>query len=126
MSFYEQLKDLRKLKGFTIREVSSRSGVSKAYISQLENGNRGVPSPEILKKLSSGLHISYDELMKLAGYIGETSPYLTQNSETVTDLRQYILNHHLMLDGHILTIEDKEWINQVLTAMFWKEKQKNR
>ncbi|UUZ93922.1 helix-turn-helix domain-containing protein [Paenibacillus sp. P25] len=45
LDFYEQLKDMRKQKGFTIRELADRSGVSAAYISQLENGNRGVPSP---------------------------------------------------------------------------------
>ncbi len=52
MDFYDQLKDMRKMKGFTIRELADRSGVSAAYISQLENGNRGVPSPDVLMKLS--------------------------------------------------------------------------
>lgn len=124
MSFYEQLKDIRKLKGFSIREVSRQSGVSKAYISQLENGNRGIPSPDILKKLSSGLHISYEELMKAAGYFGDNSEFL--QSEEPVDLRRYILNHHLSWEGEVLSIEDKEWINQVLTALFWKRKQSNR
>ncbi|WP_237088643.1 helix-turn-helix domain-containing protein [Paenibacillus larvae] len=73
MYFYDKLRDLRKLKGYTIRELSDRSGVSTAYISQLENGNRGIPSPEVLMKLSEGLNISYEELMEIAGYLQTSS-----------------------------------------------------
>src|SRR5690348_13126172 len=69
MHFYDKLKDLRKTSEYTIREVADRSGVSAAYISQLENGNRGIPSPEILMKLSEGLNVSYKELMNIAGYL---------------------------------------------------------
>ncbi len=74
MPFYEQLKDMRKLKGFTIRELADRSGVSAAYISQMENGNRGVPSPDVLMKLSEGLNTPYTELMKIAGYLDKPEP----------------------------------------------------
>lgn len=123
MGFYDQLRDLRKLKGYTIREVASRSGVSTAYISQLENGNRGLPSPEILRKLSEGLNISYSQLMKLAGYIeddqmdGKVQPSLPIN------LRRFIQINELEFDGIVLSDEDKEWIDRILTALFWQRKQ---
>ena len=122
MNFYRKLKDWRKLQGYTIREVSARSGVSAAYISQLENGNRGVPSPEILMKLSEGLNISYAELMKAAGYLDNQE---TDSSKTKTpvNLRRFLRENELVFDGVRLTDTDKEWIERVLTALFWKEKQ---
>jgi SOS-response transcriptional repressor LexA len=69
--FGERLKELRKNKGLKIRELESLSGVSNAYLSQLENGKRGKPSPEIIKKLAPHIGVTYTELMKLAGYITE-------------------------------------------------------
>ncbi|GEN30278.1 hypothetical protein CQU01_05160 [Cerasibacillus quisquiliarum] len=56
----------------TIRQLELYSGVSNSYLSQMENGKRGIPSPEIIKKLSNGLNVDYNELMKRAGYLEET------------------------------------------------------
>lgn len=67
--FGEYLKSVRKEKGLTIRQVEAYSGVSNAYLSQLENGKRGIPSPEIIKKIHKPLGIDYNELMSKAGYL---------------------------------------------------------
>lgn len=125
MDFYEQLKDLRKLKGFTIRELADRSGVSAAYISQLENGNRGVPSPEVLKKLSEGLNTSYSTLMQAAGYLEQPQP-LNNASRAPVNLRRFLRENDLVFDGIPLTEQDKEWVERVLTALFWKDKKQRK
>lgn len=124
MYFYDKLKDMRKLKGFTIRELADRSGVSAAYISQLENGNRGIPSPEVLMKLSEGLNTSYSELMDIAGYL-ESSPSEQQFQSNPVNLRRFLRENELMFDGFVLTAEDKEWVERMLTVLFWKDRQTN-
>ncbi|TDF95887.1 helix-turn-helix domain-containing protein [Paenibacillus piri] len=127
MNFYEQLRDMRKLKGFTIRELSDRSGVSAAYISQLENGNRGVPSPDVLMKLSEGLNAPYGELMSLAGYLEKTDSAPNDSyTKPKVNLRRFLRDNDLIFDGTELTDQDKEWIERVLTALFWKEKGRMR
>jgi len=125
MSFYDQLRGLRKLKGYTIREVADRSGVSSAYISQLENGNRGIPSPEILMKLSEGLNISYSDLMQLAGYL-ESSGKDAPVEQSPVNLRRFLRENHLTFDGVLLNEQDKEWIERMLTVLFWRHKQENK
>ncbi|QHZ50458.1 helix-turn-helix domain-containing protein [Paenibacillus larvae] len=124
MYFYDKLRDLRKLKGYTIRELSDRSGVSTAYISQLENGNRGIPSPEVLMKLSEGLNISYEELMEIAGYL-QTSSHSSggDKPKSPVNLRCFLHENEVIFDGILLTEQDKEWMERVLTALFWKQKQ---
>ena len=117
--FYEELREIRKRKGFTIREVADKSGVSTAYISQLENGQRGTPSPEILNKLSDGLESSYEELMKLAGYMEDDSN--DKNNKKPVNLRRFIRDYPILLDGRLLTEQDVRWIDRMLTAMFSKE-----
>jgi transcriptional regulator with XRE-family HTH domain len=69
--FGEYLKSIRKKKKMTIRQLELYSKVSNAYISQLERGDRGIPSPDILKKLSTPLGVNYSDLMIKAGYVDE-------------------------------------------------------
>jgi transcriptional regulator with XRE-family HTH domain len=63
------LKELRTGKKMTIRKLEMLSEVSNAYISQLERGERGIPSPDILEKLAKPLGVDYEKLMAKAGYI---------------------------------------------------------
>jgi len=123
MNFYEQLRDMRKLKGYTIRELADRSGVSAAYISQMENGSRGVPSPEVLMKLSEGLNTPYSELMNIAGYLEKSGVDRdTSYVRPQINLRRFLRENNLIFDGIELSEQDKEWIERMLTAMFWKHK----
>ncbi len=69
--FGKYIRELRKQRNLTIRQLELYSGVSNSYLSQLENGKRGIPSAEILKKLSGPLNITQNELMIAAGYIDE-------------------------------------------------------
>ncbi|MEM2112129.1 MAG: helix-turn-helix transcriptional regulator, partial [Candidatus Bathyarchaeia archaeon] len=62
------LKQVRKEKGFTLRVVEEKTGISNAYLSQLENQKISNPSPRILHKLADFYEISYGNLMELAGY----------------------------------------------------------
>lgn len=62
------LKRARKQKSLTLRDVQDRIGISNAYLSQLENNKILCPSPSILDKLSKCYDVSYELLMKLAGY----------------------------------------------------------
>lgn len=69
--FGKYLQQLRLDKGLSIRQLASLSKVSHSYLSQVENGVRGIPSPDVLKKLAQPLGITYEELMQAAGYIEE-------------------------------------------------------
>lgn len=86
------LKQLRLDKKLTIRQLEKMSGVSNAYISQLENDKRGLPTPDVLKKLHEPLGVGYDELMEKAGYISaETRQELLP--ETIQTIKNYdVLN----------------------------------
>lgn len=63
------LRNLRKERNLTIRQIEAFSGVSNSYLSLVENGKRGIPSPDMLAKLAPVLKIPYMELMTAAGYL---------------------------------------------------------
>ena len=70
------LKMGRQKKFMTLRTVEERTGISNAYLSQLENGRISKPSPKVLHKLAAVYGISYSRLMDLAGYPLESDELL--------------------------------------------------
>jgi HTH-type transcriptional regulator, competence development regulator len=64
-----ELQRLRKARGFTLRVVETETGISNAYLSQLETGKAESPSPPMLKKLADLYAASYEALMQAAGYL---------------------------------------------------------
>lgn len=69
--FGQYLKKLRLENGYTIRQVEMKTEISNAYLSQIENGKRGVPSAAILKKLAPVYKVGHADLLQSAGYIDE-------------------------------------------------------
>src|SRR5690625_670465 len=68
----KEIRRIRDKKGISTRELARRSGISQAYLSQLETGKNTRPSPEIVATLSTHLVVSHNYLMMIAGYINET------------------------------------------------------
>ncbi|WP_438491058.1 helix-turn-helix domain-containing protein [Paenibacillus sp. IHBB 3054] len=70
-SFGEYLRMLRRSKGMNSKEVAERAGVVASYITMVETGKRGVPNPDMLRKLSAIFNCSYLGMMIKAGHISE-------------------------------------------------------
>ncbi|HKR58793.1 MAG TPA: helix-turn-helix transcriptional regulator [Pyrinomonadaceae bacterium] len=62
------LKDLREHQHLSLRGVEDATGISNAYLSQLEGDKIRRPSPVWLHKLSELYGVAYERLMELAGY----------------------------------------------------------
>ncbi|MBU8598454.1 transcriptional repressor LexA [Alkalihalobacillus clausii] len=88
IEFGEYLRLRRKEKGFTIRQLEMKSGVSNAYLSHLENGKRGIPSTEIIKKISGALDIPYTEMLQKAGHLDEAN--LLQHAPSFPDIKEQL------------------------------------
>ena len=67
-TYGDYLKSLRLKHGLTLREVEAKTGVSNAYVSQLETGKVKQPSPSNLYKLADLYQVTYEDLMERAGY----------------------------------------------------------
>ncbi len=65
----ETLKKSRKTIGYTLMAVEELTGISNAYLSQLENNKIKNPSVNILSKLSSTYKVSLKTLLSDANMI---------------------------------------------------------
>lgn len=63
-----RLRAARERVGLTLREVEERTGISNAYLSQIESGRIKEPSPRMLHRLAELYGESYAHLLELAGY----------------------------------------------------------
>ena len=67
--FGEFLKGLRTKKQVTLKQVEEATGLSNAYISQLETGSRRrLPTPDKLKALADYFNVAVKEFLEKAGY----------------------------------------------------------
>ncbi len=84
------LKSLRDRQRMSLRDVERESGVSNAYIAQLEKGDRPAPSPDILKKLARAYNVTVRELLLRAGYLDEPEVSATEE-QRIEAAFQYVL-----------------------------------
>jgi transcriptional regulator with XRE-family HTH domain len=54
---------LRQGKGWTLNDLADKSGVSKAYISDLENGVAGKPNVQYVFSIATALGVTLDQLL---------------------------------------------------------------
>lgn len=119
--FGTYIKRLRNKRGMTIRQLELYSGVSNSYLSQLENGKRGIPSPDIIKKLSTGLRVDYEELMIKAGYMEEHEG-VTKRERIINKIAAEFSDADLMFeDMESLTAEQ---LQEVYNFIKFKKEQK--
>lgn len=69
MTFGERVRELRKAKALTLRDVASKVDVNFTYLSKIENGRldfSDYPSEKLIRKLAGALGGDTDELLLLA------------------------------------------------------------
>jgi transcriptional regulator with XRE-family HTH domain len=111
MEFKGYLKQLREAKKLSLRKLDDLSGVSHVYLSQIENGNRGIPSPDVLKKLAVPLGATYKELMQAAGYLGEDSSSVSTLEDEWPEVASVLRG-----SGKKMTAEERQRIARIIKA----------
>jgi transcriptional regulator with XRE-family HTH domain len=63
-----QIRQLREQKGITQKKLAELSGITPAYLCDLEKGGKRNPSIDVLMRLANSLGVSIDTLLgKKAG-----------------------------------------------------------
>ncbi len=113
--FGARIRELRRARGITQREMAAAIGVSPAYLSALEHGRRGMPAWPLLQKIIGYFNVIWDEadqLQKLAlkshpRAIIDTSGLTPQATELANLLARHISQlDHEAVEGLIRQIEN--------------------
>jgi transcriptional regulator with XRE-family HTH domain len=68
------VRDLRKRKGVSQKQMAAAIGVSPAYLSALEHGKRGVPNFDFLQRVAGYFNIIWDEAEELFSVAAVSHP----------------------------------------------------
>jgi HTH-type transcriptional regulator, competence development regulator len=93
-SIGKTLKEARSLNVLTLRQVEELTGISNAYLSQLENDKIKKPSANVLYKLASLYKQDLNSLLSAAGII--------EKGQSVSKSANYI-----KLPGHTISKEEE-------------------
>lgn len=64
----------REKKGLSKRELSRIAGISDTELARIESGEREIPNPKTLRKISQCLDVNYNDLMYAAGLGIQVTP----------------------------------------------------
>ncbi len=85
INFGDYLRSLREGQKMSLREAAAKTGVSVSYITQIENGRRKAPGPEVLKRLAPGYNVPVRDLLKAAGYLDDIKEIKPVSDEEEVD-----------------------------------------
>lgn len=84
----ELIQKGREENNLSMRQLAELAHVSHSDISRIESGEREVPNPKILRKISKYIGVNYNDLMYASGLGAQISP-----------LNPYIIEHYRKLKG---------------------------
>jgi transcriptional regulator with XRE-family HTH domain len=117
----ELAKYLKELRGdISIRQLAEQTGISNAYLSQLESGKRDNPHPNVLKELANYYGIPVIEFLKIAGYLDESNKTEETYEEKIDRLFKYVTNNPKYKYGHRIKGEVTPEIKKFVVEMYEK------
>lgn len=111
VSFGKCLREMRIKKGLSIRKLAQMAGVSNAYLSQVETGTRGVPSPRILKRLALPLGVAPSKLLEIAWRV--SAPQSSRPQVTI-EISELLKQNNLTFKHIPLSSEDLDELTRYL------------
>ena len=102
----ELIKEGREKQNLSMRQLAELAKVSHSDISRIEAGEREVPKPKILRKISKYIDVNYNDLMYAAGL-----------GFQVTPLNPFLKRYYSSLKGHEL---DEALINTLGSIENWE------
>ncbi len=84
----EAIAKARENKGLSQRQLAILVGISNAELSKIESGEREIPNPKILKKISKHINLNYNDMLDMIGL-----------GTQITTLNPFIRNYYENLRG---------------------------
>lgn len=87
----EIIAEAREKAGYSQRQLAKEANISNAELSKIESGEREIPNPKTLRKISKYIDLNYNDLMYMIGLGVQVSP-----------LNPFLLDHYSHLKGQEL------------------------
>ena len=113
----KNLVTLRKNNKMNQKQLAELMNVNQNTISRWEKGERQ-PNNDDLRKLSDIFHVSVDYLLS-----DDDGP---KAKKVPKDLRKILEDEEIILNGRMLSDDDKQKMLKIIEAAFWEAKELNK
>ncbi|MGI6712857.1 MAG: helix-turn-helix domain-containing protein [Bacillota bacterium] len=103
------IEELRTRRSLSQRQLAERAGISHTEVWRLETGERKNPSPPVLKALAPHLGVSYERLMRKAGYLEEKVDHTGYTEMIYRDENNKVVD--IFRRATDMYEKDSEWAN---------------
>lgn len=90
--FGARLRALRAARGITLKKLAEALQVSAAYLSALEHGKRGAPTPGLVHQVNEFFGLIWDEAEELSQLARLSNPRVTVNTAGLTPEQTALAN----------------------------------
>ncbi len=91
--FGERIRQLRRERGITQKQMAAEIGVSSAYLSALEHGKRGRPSWYLLQKIIAYFNVIWDDADEMVRLARLSHPRITIDTSGLSPKATALANH---------------------------------
>jgi len=95
MEFGRRLRDLRKQKNVSQRDLAAQVGIDFTYLSKIEVGRSAPPSEEVIRHIAQVLDADEDELINLAGKVPKDLRVVLEESPQAGELLRVLSERKL-------------------------------
>src|SRR5713101_2098099 len=95
MEFGRRLRDLRKQKNVSQRDLAAQVGIDITYLSKIEVGRSAPPSEEVIRHIAQVLDADEDELINLAGKVPKDLKAVLEESPQAVELLRVLSERKL-------------------------------
>jgi len=90
--FGEKLRHLRRQRGISLKQMADDLHLSSAYLSALEHGHRGRPSPGLVMQILGYFNVIWDEAEELKQLARLSHPKVTLDTSGLTPAATLLAN----------------------------------
>lgn len=101
----QRIRELRARKGVQLKEMAAELEISSAYLSALEHGHKGVPSPMLLRQVCTYFGLIWDEAEEMERLAGLSDPRVVVDTAGLTPDHTLAAN---LLARRVATLEEAE------------------
>jgi transcriptional regulator with XRE-family HTH domain len=107
--FGKKVREHRRAKGLTLKQMAADLGVSAAYFSALEHGHRGRPSSGLVAQIAGYFTLMWDEAEEIKELAALSHPKITVNTAGLnpkaTELANLLAENIEQMD-----VETLDWV----------------
>jgi transcriptional regulator with XRE-family HTH domain len=119
--FGERVRRLRRERGLLLKDMAAHLGVSSAYLSALERGERGKPTWTLVQGIIHYFNIIWDEADELARLADLSEPRVKVDTGSTVPCKTLFANR-LAREIRGLTVEDVQTLLAVLDCALERDR----